>query len=502
MSGAHSALQASYTDSGSFRDAESYQHGLLNLQFDHNNERIQGRTSFAYAYLEQQTAGYILGENSYKNEYLRTKNLNSDAFRNAYALRLSSRWDWLSKTGSEFEIIPFIRSSRMDFLQHFLPGTPLENNGQDSAGLLFTWSANENLSTGIDLEWANGELLEYQEEQIESGSEFLKETRPQGYHYDYSAKAISLAGWMQWQGNVSDHVRMNAGLRAEHLSYNYNNRMLSGNTRDDGTECGFGGCLYSRPADRSDNFTNISPELGLNVDLNANMIGFLRIARGFRAPQATELYRLQNGQTVTDLKSETLDSAELGIKGATDKVTYDVTAYFMRKNNVIFRDANGFNISDGKTNHSGLESNLNVQVTDTLSISANVSWARHRYDFNRDIGRGEIILKGNEIDTAPPWLGGLRFIWQPTTERGIEAEWVYQGGYFLDAANSHRYPGHSLLNLRGWLALKNKQHHISLRLTNLLDVRYAERADFAFGNYRYFPGAGRRFNLEWTYRYP
>jgi iron complex outermembrane receptor protein len=69
----------------------------------------------------------------------------------------------------------------------------------------------------------------------------------------------------------------------------------------------------------------------------------------------------------------------------------------------------------------------------------------------------------------------------------------------LDAANSHRYPGHSLLNLRGWLALKNKQYQISLRLTNLLNVRYAERADFAFGNYRYFPGAGRRISLEWAY---
>jgi iron complex outermembrane receptor protein len=261
MSGAHSALQASYTDSGSFRDAESYQHGLLNLQFDHNIEQIQGRTSFAYAYLEQQTAGYILGKNSYKNEYLRTKNLNPDAFRNAYALRLSSRWDWLSKTGSEFEIIPFIRISRMDFLQHFLPGTPLENNGQDSAGLLFTWSANENLSTGIDLEWANGELLEYQEQPIESGSDFLKETRPQGYHYDYSAKAISLAGWMQWQGNVSDHVRINAGLRAEHLSYDYSNRMLSGNTRDDGTECGLEVvCIHARPIE-----VTISPVFHRNL---------------------------------------------------------------------------------------------------------------------------------------------------------------------------------------------------------------------------------------------
>jgi iron complex outermembrane receptor protein len=32
MSGAHSALQASYTDSGGFREAESFQHGLFNFQ--------------------------------------------------------------------------------------------------------------------------------------------------------------------------------------------------------------------------------------------------------------------------------------------------------------------------------------------------------------------------------------------------------------------------------------------------------------------------------------
>jgi len=41
---------------------------------------------------------------------------------------------------------------------------------------------------------------------------------------------------------------------------------------------------------------------------------------------------------------------------------------------------------------------------------------------------------------------------------------------------------------------------LSLRLSNLLDTRYAERADFAFGNYRYFPAAGRRISLEWQYR--
>ena len=30
------------------------------------------------------------------------------------------------------------------------------------------------------------------------------------------------------------------------------------------------------------------------------------------------------------------------------------------------------------------------------------------------------------------------------------------------------------------------------RLLNLLDVAYADRADFAFGSYRYFPGMPRQ----------
>jgi len=500
ISGTHTAFQANYTDSGSFRDDERSQHGLVNLQMVYSTGNSTAYTSFAYANLDQDTAGYILGKNSYKNEDLRTQNLNPDAFRDAWATRLSSRWDWQTGSGHDLEIIPYVRSSRMDFLQHFLPGTPLEQNGQDSAGLLFSCSNNGDLSTGIDLEWARGTLTEFQEDPLEAGSEFLRETRPQGFHYDYEVVATTLAGWAQWQHDLRPSLELTAGLRAEHMAYDYDNRMLDGNTRDDGTECGFGGCLYTRPADRNDSFTNISPELGLSFDLNDQQMLYLRLARGYRAPQATELYRLQKGQTVADLDSETLDSVELGIKGFTDQVSYEFIAYAMRKQNFIFRDANGFNISDGKTRHLGLESLLHWQITDVWAISGNLSWARHEYDFNREVDRGEIILEGNEIDTAPPWLGGLRLQWQADARKAVEAEWVYQGGYFLDAANAHRYPGHNLLNVHGWMVIADSHHTVSLRLTNLLDERYAERADYAFGNYRYFPGAGRRISVEWQYR--
>ena len=46
--------------------------------------------------------------------------------------------------------------------------------------------------------------------------------------------------------------------------YDYDNMMLDGRTNDQGVACGFGGCRYSRPADRGDNFTNLSPKIGLS----------------------------------------------------------------------------------------------------------------------------------------------------------------------------------------------------------------------------------------------
>jgi outer membrane receptor protein involved in Fe transport len=85
--------------------------------------------------------------------------------------------------------------------------------------------------------------------------------------------------------------------------------------------------------------------------------------------------------------------------------------------------------------------------------------------------------------------------WQPAADWALESEWLAVGEYWLDAANAHRYPGHGLLNLRGrWQATRSWS--ATLRLSNALDRRYADRADHAFGNYRYFPGRSRALFAE------
>lgn len=146
------------------------------------------RQSLAYAFSSSLST---FAESELRTEAARHPNEIFDRIPGAWvsnasgqAARLPSRWNWLSNGGADLEFIPYARSSRMEFLQHFLPGTPLEENGQDSAGLLFSWSNAGPLSAGIDLEWAQGSLTEFQENPLETGSDFLRETRPQGLHYE------------------------------------------------------------------------------------------------------------------------------------------------------------------------------------------------------------------------------------------------------------------------------------------------------------------------------
>jgi outer membrane receptor protein involved in Fe transport len=499
-SGDELSLAASYTDAGSFRIDEGYRQAFANLGWRTTAGKANVHTSFSWAYLDQDTAGFIIGKDAYRDSELRSQNLNPDAFRNVRAARLVSNVTWKSARRGVLELIPYLRSSEMEFLQHFLPGAPLERNGQDSAGVLFSWSGPRNWSVGADIEWADGYLAEFQPGPVVSGSAFLRETRPSGFHYDYDVTAISLAAWSQKSINISNNHILTIGIRFEHNDYEYRNGMLDGNTRDDGTECGFGGCLYTRPESRADRFRNFAPELGLRWNISDTRKAHIRLTQGFRAPQATELYRLQSGQSVADLDTVTLAALEAGFSARGDQWRYEIAAYLMRKDDFIFRDSAGFNVSDGKSRHSGVEFDLFRQLTAHTGIDANFSWSNHEYDFSRTIARGEMIRSGNQIDTAPEWLGALRLNWAPREHQVFEAEWVYTGSYYLDAANQHEYGGHSLLNLRAAFELPGGGHHLSLRLNNLLDNAYAERADFAFGDYRYFPGGGRQLFVTWEYR--
>ena len=248
-----------------------------------------------------------------------------------------------------------------------------------------------------------------------------------------------MAPYIQLQRTLTDRLTITAGLRLEYVRYDYDNRMLDGNTRDDGSACGFGGCLYSRPADRADSFFNAAPKLALLYTLGESAAAYAAVARGFRAPQSTELYRLQSGQSVAELDSENLDSFEIGMRGSLAGWDISGSVYSMQKTHSVYRDAEGFNISDGRTRHRGMELAASGELFSTLSLGLNLSYGQHRYDFDRVADRGETFVSGADVDTAPRWMANMELGWQPAAGLEIAANWSYLGEYFADAES--RWPG-------------------------------------------------------------
>lgn len=476
------------TDDG-YKHDSGFDQQKLSIQHRYDSEGALTITNSLHATnLNQETAGFIQGRDAYKDDDLKRVNPNPESFRDARSLRLASRFDWALDGGAQLSITPYYRKTDMDFLQHFLPGTPLEENGQRSFGLQTMFASNLDgqlrWKLGLDMERTRGYLKETQAGPT-VGSAFLVATIPPGKHYDYEVDATLLSPFVQLKYQLDANDQLSLGLRYEELEYDYDNRMIDGRVRDDGTPCGMGGCRFNRPGDRSDTFDNVSAQLGWIHDLDDEQQFFVNLARAFRAPDTSELYRLQNTQSVADLDSEEMDSAELGYRASRERVSYSLAAFYMDKENVIFQDSNRVNISGARTKHRGVEMNTALALTDALSLTVAATWARHTYEGN--VNPGAVQLAGLDIDTAPRWMGSSQLRWQIDAGRSLELEWVHMGSYFMDEENATKYPGHDLVNLR-YQADWGDRWYYSARITNLFDTDYAERADLGFGQERYFVG--------------
>ena len=470
------------TSDGGYKDDSGFDQQKISLRATGAWLGFDASGGLSLTNLNQETSGFIQGPEVYKDSNLVRANPNPEAFRDSQSARLHVRLERAFSNG-KLVLTPYARKTDMTFIQHFLPGQAFEENDHTSLGLQSAWYQ-DNWLVGADLEGTRGSLREYQPGAT-VGSAFLVATIPAGDHYDYAVDASTQALFGRYRWELGAVTQATLGARWERVHYDYDNRMLSGRSRDDGTACGFGGCRFSRPADREDNFSNLSPQLGLTHEFAGARQLYFNLARGFRAPQTTELYRLQGSQQISDIDVEQLDSLELGLRGGDSSWSYDVSLYGMKKTNFIFRDTESNNVDSGKTSHRGLEMTLSRQLAEQWQANLFWSYAKHTYSNNPALSRNTI--EGNDIDTAPRQMGSANLTWQFASASTAELEWIHMGRYFADPENQQPYAGHDLLNLRLILAVSDKTQ-IFARIMNLTNTRYAERADFAFGNDRYFVG--------------
>lgn len=491
-------LQAHATNDKGYKKDSGYTQEKLRFKGLQQGESWHITHNLNLANLDQQTAGYAVGKDAYKDPELKKSNGNPDidAYRKAKSLRFSSDFRYRPKTDSEFILTPYLRTNEMKFLMHYLPGTPVEENGHHSLGLqsafIRQYRDNIRLSSGFDIDYSRG-FLKQTQQHAETNPLF-----PQGQQYDYDVNVMDIGMFVQADTQLSKHWELTTGLRLQNARYNYHNNLTAGSACSHEEAC-----RYYRPESDKQGFFNWSPHVSLQYQYLTNNFSYIALSRGFRAPHTSDLYRLENGQAEANIRSEKIDSAELGFKGMmNNNLHYQISLFTMRKENVIIKTNQRERVDGQKTKHEGVELDLNYHIVEPLILSAAISYAKHQYNSNvRLFNSTTEDIKGNIIDTAPKQMYNVSLTWLNSDHSQLQLEATYLGSYYLDSANDFSYPGHTLTNIRydhqlpkGWT--------MNLALINATDVDYAERADITYGwpgnpsEERYFIGEPRNIRIS------
>ena len=517
-------------DHEGYRDEQGFAQQKARLETAWQSGATGYRFSLSTMNLNQETASYAKSEGdlddpndandsdfpaacrgvnkpAYEDEACATSNANPEAYRDAQSTRAYLRMTQDLEDGAKLTLTPYMRSNDMTFFMHFLPGQSIEENAHTSIGLQTAYARNvSNVSyvTGIDVELTKGELSE-----VQPGPNVYGTKYPNGTHYDFEVDVQVIAPYLHSVWSLGENTDLTAGIRFEMTDYDYTTNIEA----SDNTDTGNTGDFLFRPADRGDDFSDVSPKLGVVHKLAENRRVFVNLAHAARAPQITDLYRLRDSTTrstdddmnpdVSAIDSEVLDSLELGYRAVHPGASYELTAFVMRKDNYHFRDSGDNYIANGKTDHQGIELSMNWALADDLELQTNLTYAQHEYAFNNNPSNGqdaEEIKNGNKIDGAPETLGHTTLTYKNSERLSTALIWEHVGSYFMDASNSTEYDGHDIFALNVDYTLSGDTS-LALRIDNLFDEAYATRADKWFGDDRYFPGEDRRFMLRLSRSY-
>ena len=388
------------------------------------------------------------------------------------------------------EITPYYRSQEVASTLTFQPATaPRETADVDTFGLLprlfLDHADGSSTIVGIDLEFTEFDLLLDQSapDTVVFGDLFL-----QGVQFDYQVDFQAYSPYLQHERHFLDErLTLTLGLRYDRLRYEFNNNLdeVPGDAR-------------LQVEDRVDRFDEFSPKVRLLWDLSADQQLFIRYARGFRTPRASELYELEDGQSEFDLRAETADSGELGWRAnwLAGAVTTELIGYWQRTRDGVVTDvqtaAGNISVNAGSSRFRGIE--ISATATLPYGFHAALAFAYQDFEYRQFAAESGSPLDGNQIEEAPETLGNLTLTWTPPAYEQLTAtaRLRHLGQWPLNAANTLFTDDEYILTLLGeWRPSKNLA--VELRIENVTDENYAIFADAPFfaPNGRARPGQPR-----------
>ena len=508
-------LNLTHTDG--WRDSTEYDRVGSMLRWDRSLESgATLKTVLTTSNIDQQTAGSSrLLEADYYDDP--TMNYTPISYREVEALRLSTAYE-KETSDSLLSLTPFYRHNRMEYMPNWSFGydPAIKVTESDSLGMLVKYRMDlegDNRSrviAGVDFDYTPGERLENNIDAYKTGAIYTSYVLGEVI-YDYDVTYEGVSPYLHFETSPSERLRLNAGLRYDHIDYDYTDNIAGAPTT---YSVDFNGSIKdrtnNRPTDTTVSFSQLSPKLGATYVFSDDLNGFASYRRAFRAPSEGQLFRPGSSAVSLDLEAVKVDSYEMGLRGQAGKdVDYEVSLYHMSKKDDLVTfidtvDGTRYTVNAGETQHQGAELGLNTKLAEELKLAFSYSYAKHTYE---DWVHSGNDFTGNEMKVAPREIMNTRLNWAPSLLNGgnAELEWERLGDYWMDNNNTHKYNGHNLLNLRANYNV-DKKLEIYGRVMNLTDKRYATNASYTPAGwspekFEYAPGMSRAVYVGVNYNF-
>jgi|TARA_B110000908_G_scaffold131241_1_gene154452 iron complex outermembrane receptor protein len=497
----HAAISAniSHAKSDVWREHSKYERDELSINYVNDlNDENQLKIGLSINSSESEMTSAINGFRRYRDEpsYIgqnveRTISAGVEPIRKFDYSRLNFELNHIVSDMLEVNTIAYIRNNRNRYNATWEANAPSNDSEENSYGLLLKADIDTGrvqTITGLDVEYTQAST------EFEQGFDYTPSgwgsTVAAGKIYDYEVDYKAIAPYIRVELAITPKIKLGAGLRYDINSFEYTNKLTDGQ---------YAASTYSRASSDIDpTFNHLSPKLDLTYQISSQQSVYGRYANGFRVPQASRLYSLRTNNIDFSLDEEVTDTFEVGYKYRKGGHEFTTAIYSLVIDDTIVRRENAFGeryfVNGSKTLHRGLEFSLASKLSDEVTTKLAYSFSQHEFD-------GDDVYGDNEQQQAPENTANARLIYTPNQLSGLTTmfEWEHVGSYWLDDANTARYAGHDVGNIKMRYRL-DKNFTIFARVNNITDRLYAESAELAYGSERYTPAPPRQAFVGFEYK--
>ncbi len=303
---------------------------------------------------------------------------------------------------------------------------------------------------------------------------------------DYATAISNLASYVHYEMSPLKGLKLVGALRYDFYHFDFNNHLTAS-------------ASTGAPSTRTD-YNRLTPKAGFTYNYKGIGI-YANYSQGYVPPQISELF---NSVKVPYLQPQTFFNYEAGgwFSLLQNELYADWSLYLMNGTNEIISvrqdDGTTQNQNAGKTRHRGVEYGITWRPGQQWMFRISGTNAKHTFTEFSERGND---VSGNEMSAAPRFIANAECMYHPAFIKGfrIGLEWQRLGKYWMDNANTTRYNGFDVINMRTGYSLGRME--VWVNALNLLNKYYATIATRSAYGYSYSLGDPREWNVGLACRF-